>query len=115
MKYIFLFLALIFTSVSYAQQSYNIIAFGAHGDNNTLNTLAIQTAIDKCFNGGGGTVIIPPEVFLTGTIYSKSNVTLFLESGSILRRSTEKEIYKNKALIYSERQDNIAIFGNVSI
>ena len=116
MKSIFLFLALLFTSASYAQQNFNIIDFGAKGDGVTLNTEAIQSAIDKCFQEGGGQVVIPPGIFLTGTVNLKSNVYLFLQPGSTLKGSPdwenpEKEIYQNRALIYSENQKNIGIFG----
>ena len=58
---------------------YNVVEFGAVGDNKTLNSKAIQLAIDECAKNGGGKVIIPAGEFLTGTIYLKDNVELHLE------------------------------------
>src|SRR5262245_35371914 len=54
---------------------FNICDYGAKGDGKTLNTTAIQTAIDKCFADKGGTVLIPAGDFLCGTIELRSNVT----------------------------------------
>ena len=77
---------------------YNIIAFGAKPDGKTLNTQAIQKTIDECFSRGGGTVLIPPGTFLTGSISLKSHVLLYLSknavllaSGNIADYSTDKE------------------------
>src|SRR6266498_3100967 len=57
---------------------YDIRNFGAKGDGTTLDTAAVQAAIDACTNEGGGTVIVPAGVFHIGTIELKSNVTLHL-------------------------------------
>ena len=54
---------------------YNVCDFGAVGDGTTLNTKAIQSAIDACHSDSGGTVIIPVGNFLSGTLELKSNVT----------------------------------------
>lgn len=55
---------------------YNISDFGAVADGKTLNTEFIQKAIDVCYENGGGRVTVPAGVFVTGTIYLKSNVEL---------------------------------------
>ena len=57
---------------------YFITDFGAVGDGKTLNTAAIQNAIDTCTSAGGGQVIVPAGRFLSGTICLKSNVELHL-------------------------------------
>ena len=57
---------------------YNIKDHGAVGDGTTLNTRAIQTAIDHATGAGGGTVFFPPGHYVTGTIQLKDNVTLYL-------------------------------------
>ena len=66
----------------------NICALGARV-NDRLQTPYIQAAIDECFLAGGGRVIIPCGVFLTGGIRIRSNVELYLESGAILKGSRD--------------------------
>lgn len=62
--------------------------FGATGDGITLDTRAIQSAIDTCTNMGGGTVYLPPGNYLTGTITLKDNVTLHVGPNARLLGST---------------------------
>jgi len=63
---------------------HTIDSFGAVGDGKTLNTAAIQAAVDACAAAGGGTVVVPPGTYLTGTVFLKSNMTFRLESGAVL-------------------------------
>lgn len=56
---------------------FNVLDFGAVGDGKTVNTAAIQNAIDKCCDGG--TVYIPDGVFVSGAIFLKSNMTLCVD------------------------------------
>ena len=75
---------------------FNIVKYGAIGDGTTLNTVAIQKAIDVASNlKSGGTVIFPKGKFLTGSIELKSNVDLFISEGSVLLGSTDPKDYKN--------------------
>ena len=113
----------------------SILAYGAKSDKLTMNTKAIQKAIDVC-SKTGGRVIVPTGTFNTGTLYLKSNVTLYLEKGALLLGSINFNDYPantpvslkcgdthdskgkpkhNKALIYAESQENIAIEGNGTI
>ena len=62
----------------------NILDFGAVADGVTLNTSAIQAAIDRCAESGGGRVTVPTGIFKTGTIWLRSKVELHLEIGSEL-------------------------------
>ena len=50
--------------------------YGAAGDGRTVDTRAIQGAIDAAASAGGGTVVLNPGVYLTGSLFVKSNVTL---------------------------------------
>ncbi|NHA02317.1 glycoside hydrolase family 28 protein [Mucilaginibacter sp. HC2] len=73
----------------------NITAYGAVGNGTKLNTSVIQKAIENCYKGGGGKVIIPSGTFLTGTIVLNDNITLKLEKGAVLLGSTNVNDYKN--------------------
>jgi polygalacturonase len=73
----------------------NITKYGAKADSTTLNSEAIQKAIDECNRTGGGKVIVPAGKFLTGTIVLKDNVTLHLDKGAVILGSTNVEDYKN--------------------
>ncbi|WP_206244370.1 glycoside hydrolase family 28 protein [Novosphingobium terrae] len=71
------------------QRSASILDFGARPDGTTLNTKAIQTAIDHLAQAGGGTLIIPQGTFLSGALFLKSGVHLHLERGSTLKCTTD--------------------------
>ena len=66
----------------------NVSDFGAKVCD-ALQTKSIQAAIDDCFLAGGGRVVIPCGVYLTGGLRIRSNVELYLESGAILRGSRD--------------------------
>ena len=68
-------------------KKYFITDFGAVSGENNLQTDYIQAATDECFKNGGGIVEIPSGLFLTGGIRLRSNVTLHLASGAILKGS----------------------------
>ena len=57
---------------------YNIRSYGAKGDKTTVDTAALQAAIDACTADGGGTVLVPAGTFTIGTVELKSNVTLHI-------------------------------------
>ena len=67
--------------------------YGAVGDGRTLNTAAIQAAIDRCASAGGGTLVIPAGEFLSGAIFLKPGVNLHLAKGAVLQGSTHIEDY----------------------
>jgi hypothetical protein len=104
---------------------YNIRDHGAKGDGKTLNTKAIQLAIDKCFSDGGGTVLIPAGEFLSGTLELKSNVTLHLSAAAKLLGSPKREDYTagkgvpsgngNIVFLYAVNANNVSIEGNGTI
>lgn len=70
---------------------YNVMEFGAAGDGKTNDRNAIQSAIDTCFEAGGGKVVLPGGKYLSGTIILKSNVEFHLEEGAVLISSLNKE------------------------
>lgn len=68
---------------------YWITDFGAIGDGAAMNTQAIQAALDAAGAAGGGVVMVPPGVWLCGTIWLRSFVTLELMTGAVLKASTD--------------------------
>ncbi|MBW4891362.1 hypothetical protein KXQ82_16660 [Mucilaginibacter sp. HMF5004] len=72
----------------------NIKDFGAVGDGQTLNTDAINKAIATCSVSGGGTVLIPAGLWLTGPIELKSNVNLHTEWGTLVMFSSDHSLFK---------------------
>src|SRR5215469_8427622 len=70
-------------------RTYNIRDFGAKGDGTTLDTVAVQAAIDACHKDQGGTVLVPAGVFVIGTVELKSNVTLRIAAAGKLLGSAD--------------------------
>jgi polygalacturonase len=74
----------------------SIESFGAKGDGITNNASAIQSAIDSASENGGGRVVIPPGVFLSGSLQLKANVTLYLTNGAVLKASSNYDDYSDE-------------------
>ncbi|HTV09592.1 MAG TPA: glycosyl hydrolase family 28 protein [Candidatus Aquilonibacter sp.] len=66
-----------------------ITKFGAKADGSTVNTKAIQAAIGHLAARGGGTVVVPQGVFVSGALFFKPKVNLRLEAGGVLQCSTD--------------------------
>jgi len=62
-----------------------ITEFGAVGDGKTLNTTSIQKAIDQVASKGGGTVVVPEGVFLSGSVFLKAGVNLHLDKDAVIK------------------------------
>lgn len=77
----------------FRRDTLNILAFGAKADGVTLNSQSINAAIDTCNRRGGGVVMIPPGLWLTGPIVLKSNVNLYLAPNAILQFTTDFSQY----------------------
>ena len=71
---------------------YIITDYGAVGDGKMLNTAAIQRALDDC-GKTGGTVLVPPGTWLTGSLFLRSNTELHLEKGAVLLGSPDLSDY----------------------
>lgn len=101
---------------SFPDKTYLITDFGAVGNGSTICTKAINSAITKCSAEGGGVVIIPAGLFITGRIEMKSNVNLHLEAGAMIVFSSDINDYLSdkKAmapLINGSNMENVAITG----
>jgi polygalacturonase len=87
---------------------FNIISFGATGDGKTVNTEFINKAITACADAGGGTVLVPKGVFMTGTVVMKSNVNLFIDEGATLQGINELSAYQSYKPIGDMSKHNMA-------
>lgn len=72
---------------------FNVRAYGASGDGMTLDTGALQAAIDLCAQQGGGTVYLPAGQYLTGSLFLRSNITLYLDAGARILGSQNPQDY----------------------
>ena len=71
----------------------NIKDFGAVNGGTVLNTKVFADAIAAVSKKGGGKVIIPAGIWLTGPIILKSNIELHAEAGAIIKFTTDKSLY----------------------
>jgi len=101
---------------AFKSKMYNIKDYGAVGDGQTLNTTAFEKAIAACSSAGGGIVLVPPGLWLTGPIGLKSNVNLHTERGALVIFSTDHNLYpiqngRTASPLYGNKLQNIAITG----
>lgn len=110
-------LQLSFNVQIYAQKNkeYLVTTYGAVADGKTLNTKAIQKAIDLADKNKGGRVVFSKGKFLSGSIILKSGVDLFFEDGAVLLGSTDPNDYPKyeeiRALVIAHGSKNISISG----
>ena len=112
-------------TVSFRSDTINIVNHGAKGDGHFLNTTAINKAIEQSSLQGGGVVLVPSGLWLTGPIILKSNVNLHLKRDAILFFTDDFDQYKliaanwegqpawrNQSPISGTDLTNIAITGS---
>ncbi|MEJ5053164.1 glycoside hydrolase family 28 protein [Sphingobacterium sp. MYb382] len=108
-------LGLLICTLGLSAKDYNASLFGIRSNGTTLNTGAIQRAVDYISENGGGTLKFYVGRYLTGTIVMKPNVTISLGEGAIILGSTNIYDYNfgtpNSALIYANGVENIGIEG----
>lgn len=109
----------------FRDEVFNIMDYGATADGSKSSDEAFKKAIEACANAGGGKVLVPAGVYLTGPIHLKSNVNLHLEEGAEVKFSTDQKDYlpvvhtsyegmefmNYSPLIYAYKQKNIAVTG----
>ena len=109
---------------SFKKDSFNISRYGAKADGITLNTKSINAAIDACNKNGGGVVLIPAGLWLTGPVVLKSNVNLHLQRNALLQFTKDYNQYplvegnweglpqmRNQSPLSATNATNIAITG----
>ena len=109
---------------SFKTDTFDIRKYGAVADGNRLNTESINNAITACNKGGGGVVMVPAGLWITGPVEMKSNVNLHLQNGALLLFTTDKSQYalvegsyegkpaaRNQSPVWGKNLENIAITG----
>ena len=113
------------TQPVFKKDTFNIITYGAIADGLTLNTGSINKAIKACSNNGGGIVLVPGGLWLTGPIEMSSNVNLHIVRDAVILFTPEFDQYalvegiyegrrsaRNQSPIQGTNLENIAITGS---
>lgn len=108
----------------FKKDTFNIKAYGAIADGTTLNTNSINKAIADCSKKGGGVVLIPEGLWITGPVVLKSNVNLHLKAAAILQFSNDFNQYplvvgtyegrrsaRNQSPLSGDNLVNVAVTG----
>lgn len=108
----------------FKKDTFNITDYGAVTGIGQLNTTAIQTTIDMASKKGGGVVLVPAGLWLTGPIELKDYINLHVSEGALLQFSDDKNIYpivtttwegqeayRCQAPISANNRTNIALTG----
>ena len=109
-----------------AQTTYNVLDYGAKGDGLTDDAVALQQAIDRCSEEGGGRVLLPRNhTFLCGPVQLKANVELHLEATATLLANPDEHIYHLSAFgenrgegmmwLWANSAHNLSITGRGTI
>ena len=135
------FLCVLCCGFAAATGVYNVRDYGAKGDGRTLDSPAINAAIEAAEKAGGGQVLLPAGTYLSGSIRLKSNIDLHLAAGSTILAAADKDFrgkdipggrlydesesfggfpeyqdgghtYFHNSLIWAEGQTNVSITGH---
>jgi polygalacturonase len=89
-----------------SEADYDVRAFGAKGDGQTLDTAAINRAIETAAANGGGTVRFPAGSYLSLSIRLKSNIALYLDQGATIVAADPKEVNAGSKDSYDPPEPN---------
>jgi len=92
--------------------AYNIRGFGAKGDGKTIDTPAINKAIETAASAGGGTVHFPAGIYLSFTIRLRGHVALYLDQGATILAADPKEVKGGYDLPEANQWDMYQDFGH---
>ena len=109
---------------------YNVRNYGAKGDGVTLDSPAINEAIEEAVKHGGGRVVVPAGRYLSGSIRMKSNIELCIEAGAVIiaapasMKAYDKSeefgfpeyqdgghTYFHNSLIWADGEENVSVTG----
>ena len=128
----FFFFTLLYINAN-AAIAYDVRDYGARGDGKSLDSPAINAAIEACAADGGGTVVLPAGQYLCGSIHLKSNIELHLTPGATIIATEERGAYDesevfggpeyqdgghtyfHNSLIWADGQTNVSITGRGTI
>ena len=110
---------------AFPQKDFLVTTYGAIGDDKTDCTNAFKKAIEKCHSAGGGRVVVPQGVYLTGPLRFLSNVNFYISKDAVIKFTTDPNKYlpavyvrwegvecmNYSPLIYAFEQENIAVTG----
>ncbi len=109
-------------------KKYDIREFGAVGDGKTVNTSAIQKAIDEAHANGGGCIVVDGGEFMTGALFFKDGVDLEVKTGAMLTGTTNQDDYPvistrfegievehTCALLNFDNSRNVKVYGGGTI
>src|SRR5690606_8825505 len=77
------------TRIENLGKTYRITDYGVVQDSTVLQTEKIQELIDKAFENGGGVIVVPKGIFLSGSLFFKAKTHLYLEEGAVLKGSDD--------------------------
>ncbi|SOD14411.1 Pectate lyase superfamily protein [Pedobacter xixiisoli] len=110
---------------SFKKDTFNIVNYGAKSDGVTLITKSINDAIVACNKKGGGVVLVPKGLWISGPVELKSNVNLHLQANAILQFTRDFSQYplvksnweglpqmRNQSPLWAVNQTNIAVTGS---
>ena len=78
---------------SIPHRSVSVTDFGGKGDGVTLNTGAFEAALAALAEKGGGKLVVPPGIWLTGPIHLRSRINLCVERGALVKFSPDPKLY----------------------
>jgi polygalacturonase len=124
---------LLFWGLALQAAVYSVRDYGATGDGKTLDTAAINKAIDAAAGAGGGTVYFPTGTYVSGSIHLKSNVAIHIDHGATVEATANPEAYDaaepnpwsqyqdfghshfHNSLFWGEQIENVSFYGTGAI
>jgi polygalacturonase len=109
---------------TFPKRDFDITRYGAREGGKIDNTEAFRKAVDEAARAGGGRVVVPPGVFLTGAIHLRSNVNLVVPRDATIKFNPDPKLYpivltrfegmecmNFSSFVYAHGQENIAVTG----